>query len=345
MIYLMLKSKRLWLGIVISVVLVVFVLYQTDPAKIWDALRQAQYIYLIPALALYFVGVGVRAIRWHFLLRDIKPIPTGSLFRTVVIGYMANDILPVRMGELVRAYVLGKQERISKASVFVTIVIERIFDGLTMLTFMVGASFLLHFSDEGLAIRVRLVSAPFIAAILALAVLAGMPSRVEGIADFFVRRLPEQFQSRATHLTQSFLAGLGVLRSPRDSFAVFAFSLIAWLCETGMYAALAQGFGMSLRFAVYLLATAFANLVTILPSTPGYVGVFDAPIIYALTTFGIEQNLATSYTIVLHAALILPVTLLGFYYAGRAGVTLTQMTHTETAFESAPMTEMQPRLD
>lgn len=341
----MLKSKRVWLGIVISLVLVFFVLYQTNPAKIWGALRQAQYVYLIPALALYFVGVGVRAVRWHFLLRNIKPIPTASLFRTVVIGYMANDILPARMGELVRSYVLGEQVRISKASTLVTIVIERIFDGLTMLTFIVAASFLLHFDDQELAVRVRIVSAVFIAAILALAVLAGMPRRVERIADFFVQRLPAQFQLRAMRLARSFIAGLGVLRSPIDSFAVFAFSILAWLCETGMYAVLALGFGMSLRFEVYLLAAAFANLVTIAPSTPGYVGVFDAPIIYILTLFGVELNLATSYTIVLHAALILPVTLLGFYYAGRAGMTLTQMTRTETILESTTNAEVGPRLD
>jgi hypothetical protein len=60
--------------------------------------------------------------------------------------------------------------------------------------------------------------------------------------------------------------------------------------------------------------------------------VFDAPIVYVLTTIGgVEQNLATSYTIVLHAALLVPVTLLGLYYAGRAGLSLTQMSHVENA--------------
>jgi hypothetical protein len=57
--------------------------------------------------------------------------------------------------------------------------------------------------------------------------------------------------------------------------------------------------------------------------------VFDAPIVYTLTLFGISQNLATSYTLVLHAALYLPVTLLGFYYLGRAGLSLGQMTQAQ----------------
>ncbi len=322
----MLKQKRFWLGLIVSLVLLIYVFYQTDPAEILRSLGKAQYAYLIPALALYFFGVWVRAVRWHFLLRSIKPIPNDALFRTVVIGYMANDILPFRAGELVRAYVLGRQENVSKAAALVTIVVERVFDGLTMLTFIVAASVWLNLGDEALAARLRLVSALFIVAILAMAILAGMPRRVQAIADFFLRRVPsESMRTRATGLMRSLLEGLSALRSPVDSFAVYALSVVAWLCETGMYVLIALGFGIALPFAVFLLAAALANLVTIAPSTPGYVGVLDAPIVYTLTLFGVNQNLATSYTLVLHAALYLPVTLLGFYYLWRAGLSLGQM--------------------
>lgn len=326
----MLRQKRFWLGLIVSLILLVFVFYQTDPSKILDSLSKAQYGYLIPALVLYFIGVWIRAVRWHFLLRSIKPIPSGALFRTVVIGYMANDILPFRAGELVRAYVLGAQEGVSKAATLVTIVVERVFDGLTMLTFIVAASFWLNFGDDTLALRLRLVGALFIVAMAALALLAGMPRRVERIADFFLRRVPaESLRTRAAGLMRALLEGLGALRRPVDSFAVYALSVIAWLCETGMYVLIALGFGITLPFTVFLLAAAFANLVTIAPSTPGYVGVFDAPIVYTLTLFGVNQNLATSYTLVLHAALYLPVTLLGFYYLWRAGLSLGQMTQTQ----------------
>ena len=323
----MFRQKRFWLGLVVSLLLLVYVFYQADPGRILQSLQQAQYIYLIPGLALYFIGVGVRAVRWHFLLRPIKPIPSGDLFRTVVIGYMANDILPARMGEVVRAYLLGEQEQVSKAATLVTIVVERIFDGLAMLTFVVIASFLLNFADETVTTRIRLVAVLFIVAILALAILAGMPRRAERIGDFFLRRLPsESLRERGTRLMRSLLEGLGVLRSPADSFIVYALSMLAWLFETGMYVVIAIGFNIVLPFPVFLLACAFANLVTIAPSTPGYVGVFDAPIIYTLTLFNLDPNLATSYTLVLHATLILPVTLLGFYYLWRAGLSLSQMT-------------------
>jgi glycosyltransferase 2 family protein len=321
------KQKRFWFGLVISLVLLAYVFHQTDPTKILDSLKQAQYVYLIPALALYFLGVWARAVRWHFLLRSIKPISNRALFSTVVIGYMANDILPFRAGELVRAYVLGQQENVSKAATLVTILIERVFDGLTMLTFVVAASFWLNFGDAALAGRLQIVGALFVIVMIGLAVLAGAPRRVERIAEFFVRRMPsEPLRARLTSLLRSLLTGLGALRSPADSFAVYALSIFAWLCEAGVFVLIALGFGIVLPIAVFLLATAFANLATVAPSTPGYVGVFDAPIVYTLTLFGIDQNLATSYTLVLHAVLYLPVTLLGLYYMWRAGLSLGRMT-------------------
>ncbi len=135
----MFKNKSLWIGIVISLALLVYAFKDTDFAGIGAAFRTANYLFLIPALLLYFFGVFLRSVRWHFLLRSIKPIGLERLFQVTVIGYMANDLLPLRIGELVRAYILGETEGISKASALVTIVLERIFDGVTMLIF-IGAA-------------------------------------------------------------------------------------------------------------------------------------------------------------------------------------------------------------
>ncbi|MCX7838538.1 MAG: flippase-like domain-containing protein [Anaerolineae bacterium] len=321
------RQKYFWLGVILSVIGLGYVFYRSEPAKIALALQQAQYIYLVPALGLYFIGVGVRAVRWHFLLRSIKSIPSRALFPPVVIGYMANDILPARMGEVVRAYVLGRQENVSKAATFVTIVVERIFDGLTMLTFIVAGSFVLQFADAELNARLRALGIAFIIAILALAVFAGMPRRVEGLAHLFIQRLPsEALRTRVLALTRALLDGLGTLRSPADSLTVYALSILAWLFETGMYVVIAWGFQIDASLPVFLVACAIANLATLLPSTPGYIGVFHAAVISVLTQFGVEANLATSYTFVLHAALIIPITLWGFFYVWRAGLSLTQMT-------------------
>jgi len=62
------------------------------------------------------------------------------------------------------------------------------------------------------------------------------------------------------------------------------------------------------------------NLATTIPSAPGYVGTFDAPGIAVLRAYGVDQATAAGYTLVLHVALWLPITLLGAFYLTREGI-------------------------
>src|SRR5579859_7048187 len=101
-----------------------------------ESIQHANYWFLLPALAAYFAGVWLRAVRWRVLLKPVKSIEVSTLFPVVVIGYMANDVLPARLGEVVRAYVLGEQEDIPKTTTLATIVVERLFDGIAMLIFV-----------------------------------------------------------------------------------------------------------------------------------------------------------------------------------------------------------------
>ena len=68
-----------------------------------------------------------------------------------------------------------------------------------------------------------------------------------------------------------------------------------------------------------------ANLATLVPSSPGYVGPFDAAAIFVLTLFGAGRDIAASYTLVLHATLIVPVVLLGFVYLWRNHLSLADV--------------------
>ena len=167
------------------------------------------------------------------------------------------------------------------------------------------------------------VGAPlfFIAVVLFL-IIASSRSIALRLTNAMFRILPGNLGRRVGHLVETFLDGLAVLRSPADVLLVFVMSLVIWMFEAGMYYMIMLGFGFRQPFYVLMLATAAANLFTIAPSTPGYVGVFDFPVRATLTAFGVAESLAISYTLVLHAALWLPVTLLGLYYLWREGLTL-----------------------
>ncbi len=110
---LLMKNWKFWVGLLISAVLLYFALRGLDFGKMWEVLKTAQYIWLIPGIAVYFVAVWVRAWRWHYLLRPLKKIPTATMFPVVTIGYFGNNILPARAGEVLRAFVLRKREGVS----------------------------------------------------------------------------------------------------------------------------------------------------------------------------------------------------------------------------------------
>ena len=99
-------------------------------------------------------------------------------------------------------------------------------------------------------------------------------------------------------------------------------SILIWLLETLKYWFVMHAFPFQVSFFVLMLMNGIVNLATTLPSAPGYLGTFDAPGIAVLEGSGVPASLAAGYTLVLHAALWLPITLLGAYYLVRAGLDL-----------------------
>ena len=85
---------HLWAGIAISVALLLFFYYQLEPGELKTLLAEANYLYLIPAVALYFVGVLFRAYRWQYLLAPLRVFPVRRLYPVVIVGYTANNLLP-----------------------------------------------------------------------------------------------------------------------------------------------------------------------------------------------------------------------------------------------------------
>jgi hypothetical protein len=309
------KSKwKFWLGLVIGLVFLYLAFSGQDFSEIGHSLSQANYWWLIPALASYFAGVGVRAVRWHYLLGPIQKVPTRRLFPVVVIGYMANNVLPVRMGEVVRAYVLGRREGVRKTVALATIVVERIMDGITMILFLAMASLFVTVNTDIQGIE-KVAAGVFLAGIVLFFIVAHSRTWMKNLENFGLRFVPGAIRPKVAGLAESFIDGLQVLRQWKDLLIVFALSVLAWTFEAGMFWMVALAFNnLNLSAAAIFMTLAVANLATLVPSTPGYVGPFDAAAKLVLQgIFGIG-SVALSYVILLHAALYLPVTLFGLYY-------------------------------
>jgi uncharacterized protein (TIRG00374 family) len=266
---------------------------------------------------------------------------------------MANDILPARIGELVRAYVLSLREGVRKTATLATIFVERIFDGITMIGFAAVALLLVVLANpdaletgpghtlgeliSDMSVPLVVATVLFLGAIVVFLVVASSPKLMERLAGLFFRFLPGRLQERANRLLASFIAGLQSLRSLTSMLSVLGLSIVAWLFEASMYFVIGTwGFnltgtdGQLLPFYVYMLATAGINLATLIPQAPGFIGVFEAVAMAVLVGgFGVARDPALSYVLVLHAALLIPVTLLGFYYMARESMSYNDLVNLE----------------
>ena len=312
------RKLQLLIGIAISA----FFIYLTLPGlhlpAVLGSIRTANYWWILPGIAVYFVGLWLRTWRWHYMLRPIKSVPLHRLFPLICIGYFGNNVYPFRAGEFIRSFVLKETEDISFVSSLTTVFIERIFDGLVMLIFVFIA---LPFAP---AIPVTYRNAVIVLTVLFLIAtaifmwMAIKPARVEAVYRWFADHLlPAKIRRITDNLYFRFMEGMQSLNSAQDVLMIFFTSVLIWLMETLKYWFVMHAFDFQVSFLVLMLMNGLVNLATTLPSAPGYIGTFDTPGIETLAAFGVDRNLAASYTLTLHAALWLPVTVVGAYYFWR----------------------------
>ena len=337
---------HLWLGIAVSVVMLLFLAWQVyqidDPSGLIDELAGANYLFLIPAMAVYFVGVWFRAIRWQFLLNPLRYFPVKRLYPVVVIGYAANNLLPMRLGELVRSYFLARQENFSASSALGSVAVERVFDGLTLIVLVaITVPWLLLMGEFDWTAGVSQGTATILAAAV-LFVFGGflllftMLAAWQGFSDLVQRllsMLPGRLGNLALRFYIAFAAALSILDSPRKHLALIALSLPIWFCEFVVYYLVSYTFNLGSYFdsaGTYLLAiallTATSNLATGIPSAIGGIGPFEVVAQQTLVALGVGVGVAVDYALVVHlVALWLPVNAVGLAILWKQNLNLRQL--------------------
>jgi uncharacterized protein (TIRG00374 family) len=211
-------------------------------------------------------------------------------------------------------------------------VIERVFDGVVMLGFVVfNLPALAAISGDsgfvGSIQQVAIFGTVAFAAVLLVFILGALfPQQSLGLFHRFLEPLlPKRVRPRISGVVVSFWTGLESLRSPRNVFMVLLTTTVIWLFETGKYWFVMHAFPFEVSFFALMLMNGIVNLATTLPSAPGYIGTFDRPGIAVLEAYGVGRAVAAGYTLVLHGALWFPITLLGAYYLWRQRLSWRQV--------------------
>jgi len=322
-----LKRWHIWLGLIVSAVFLYLALRKVDFGGVWQVLKEASFWWLLPGLAIYFLGVLVRAWRWQYLLKPLKRISIRVLFPIINIGYMGNNVYPARAGEFFRAFVLKKREDVSVSASLATIVVERIFDAVVILGFVVlNLGQLTHTTVQTNLIDIvqnlAVWGAGIFLLLLLIFILTAMFPRIAQklLIWLTVHLFPKRWRGPVLNIGERFFEGLASLRSPLDALMILLTTALIWTFETCLYWSVMKAMGFELGFLTLMLLNGVVNLVLLVPAAPGGIGTFDAACKAMLEACSVGAEMALGYTLVLRMVLWIPITLLGAIYFVREGL-------------------------
>ena len=322
------------IGLAVSVALLAWVLYKINLGEVWAYARRANPWLLLATVTLATVTFPVRAIRWRLILRDVDGhrFPLQPLWHATAIGFMANNLLPARAGEVARAYVATRQLPVRFTTALASIGVERVFDGLVMLGLMAVAIAAPSFPAQALVggrslAAVAATGALVFGTILVIALL--VVHRPAPWLRFFgrlaQRLLPAGAAARVMHAAEGIVAGLTVLKSPTRFAGVVAWSLVLWIKNAAAFAICFRAFGLDVPLEAALLLQGIIGFGVAVPSTPGFVGVFEAATLLTLRLYGVDASQAVSYALTYHVTTFIPITLLGLWSLSRLHLRLGEL--------------------
>jgi len=304
---------------VVSLALLGFFFWNQDMAALWANMRETQPLWILPGIMVYFVGIWLRAIRWRLLMLPFAAVPDARLASVILIGFTVNNVLPLRLGEIVRTFALRRSHGVPIPATLATILIERVLDLVALCAFM---TVVFVVERQRMSGWIEVVSY-FCAAVTAggafgLLVLLVMPRRLLDRLLAFGTALATRVHRKLGEVVASCVDGVRALEDTRLLLGVVSLSVGCWLAELGIYWFMMLCVGFDSGIWSLTAGMVVANLATVLPSSPGYVGTFDLLLQHLLTdTFEVEMATAGAYTLLTHAVLLVPVVVVGLLLLSR----------------------------
>ena len=311
--------KRILPGLAISVIALAVVLYLADLRKMVEALRLADYRYIALVALTTLVWLGVRTLAWRTLLQEKATF--SQVFLTLNEGYLLNNVLPFRLGEVGRAFLLGRKANIPFFEVLSTILIERGLDiafavGLLLSTlpFVIGADWALQAAIAAGGI--------VLAGLVGFYLLARNRQWALDQFEKIAHRWPRLGKIGSRHLPP-FLSGLSVLTDGKRFLRVVGWIALDWLIGIVQYYLLLLAFFPTAKLLWAMFALGVLALGIAVPSSPGSVGVLEAAMVGALSSFGLDLSTSLAAALMAHLTQYLVTGVIGIYALARDGLTLT----------------------
>lgn len=299
----------------ISLVALFLVLRSVDLAATAEALRNADWRWVLVLIGFICIDLSVRSLRWQRLLAPIAHVPYLHTVQYLLVGYLANNVLPARLGELVRSHYAGDREGISRSTTLGTIVVERVIDLVAVVSIASVAVLVLNVRGVvASAVLVGLAVAALIAIVLAIGIAAHRLPGAERIAAYAVR-FP-----RIREMVVRLRDGLRVVGRPRTLAEALLLSAISWTGSTLSFAAAGQAIGIELTMAEAALMASGVALAAAVPAGPASLGTFEFAAVAVGKAIGINDSDAFAMGLIVHVGLLLVTTVGGLISLARLGL-------------------------
>lgn len=309
-----------FIGLGLTVVFLVLALQRVDLGGFVEELKGVNYIWLVPSAVCTLLGYVLRTVRWQMILSGAARAPLRTLFPVLIMGFATNNLLPGRLGEFWRAYLLGRKRNVRKTFALASVVVERVFDGLTLIGLLTLVSIAIQLPGWGRQIEL-LAAAIFLSVTALVVVLLWRPALIQTPMRTLLHRFHGGMALWIEERFESFVAGLAPLRHAPVLAAATLLSCGVWFFEGSSYLLLSHGLNLSLPSNLELpgigLALVTINLGIMVPSGPGYVGTQEFFGTAALGVVGANPQAALALVVVSHAVQYALITALGLVFFAR----------------------------
>lgn len=328
---------KFWFGISISLFFMLLLFRKIDFNQLGLALRTVDYRYITLAVALTFISYFLRAVRWRYLLISEKTIPISSLYPATIIGYMANNLLPARLGEFVRAYVLAQRERLETPLVFASLVIDRLFDGFTVLVMLLITLFAVRLPPgmEDAATTLKAGGAAmfmlYCGILVFLYLLKRQTLRTLSFVGLLLKPFPKSFSERLIPMLGSFIGGIRLSIGSGNVAAILVSSALIWTFAVLPVDMTLRSFGINLPITASMFIMVLLVFAVMVPASPGFIGTYHYACFKGLSVFGIPEATSISIALIIHGTAFFPVIIAGFYHLWSNKITLNDIQRAEKA--------------
>lgn len=296
------RAVQIVAGLLCTLVFLALALYQVPLRDVGSALAGANPIWITAAMAVYAANLSLRARRWQLILGPLAQIPYPTVLKALVVGYGLNTVMPARLGELFRAEFLNTQIGVSRVGALTSIVVERLFDGLTVVACL-GAGLLLAAANKqnsAALMDVLLTGGALFGAVLLVALCLTTPT----MSRIFARL--SRWHWQLTMVRQ----GFSILRT-RRTLGIVALTVLIYLPDTLTLWLTVKALGLGLAVGDALVLLGAAGLSTLLPSGPAFLGALQFAYALAIEFAGGPRAIGIAAATLVQLCLLLPVAVIG----------------------------------